>query len=182
MVDAPASGHVVGHLAAPAGIADLVHVGLVRTQTDWMLDILGDPARTGAVVVTTPEEMPVTETEELVGRLRAETVVDVAAIVANRVLPELFSHREEALFERLADRAGPGACSTQELGPSIDAVLDAARLAVDLRRQGAAHLAELRERAARRAHALPARALRGRVGAGGLPAVVGPGARARSSA
>ena len=144
VVDAPASGHVVGHLAAPAGIADLVHVGLVRSQTGWMLDILGDPARTGAVVVTTPEEMPVTETEELVARLRAETVVDVAAIVANRVLPELFSLRQEALFDRLATGSGR-AVLEEALGPSIEAVLDAARLAVDLRRQGAAQLAHLRE-------------------------------------
>jgi anion-transporting ArsA/GET3 family ATPase len=143
VVDAPASGHVVGHLAAPAAIADLVHVGLVRQQTGWMLDILGDPERTGAVVVTTPEEMPVTETEELVAELRAKTVVDVAAIVANRVLPELFNHREEALFERVA--AQGRATLEEAIGPGVDAVLDATRLAVNLRRRGAAHLDRLRE-------------------------------------
>ena len=33
--------------------------GLVRDQTGWMLDILGDPAQTGVVIVAAPEEMPV---------------------------------------------------------------------------------------------------------------------------
>jgi anion-transporting ArsA/GET3 family ATPase len=144
VVDAPASGHVVSHLAAPATVAQVVKVGLIRNQSDWMLEILGDPARTGAVVVTTPEEMPVTGTVELVGQLRRETVVDVAAIVANRVLPELFSRREEELFERLA---APPALATLEkaAGSDVSGVLDAARLAVGLRRRGAGHLGRLRE-------------------------------------
>ena len=37
----------------------------MRDQTEWMIEILGDPARTGLVAVTTPEEMPVNETLEL---------------------------------------------------------------------------------------------------------------------
>ena len=42
VVDASASGHIVGQLAAPEAIKELVQVGLVRDQTGWMLDILGD--------------------------------------------------------------------------------------------------------------------------------------------
>src|SRR6516162_11870936 len=67
VVDAPASGHIIGQLAAPQAINDLVKVGLIRSQTDWMLEILTDPTTTGVVVVATPEEMPVTEAIELVG-------------------------------------------------------------------------------------------------------------------
>ena len=44
VVDAPASGHIVGLLAAPQAINNLVKVGLIRSQTDWMLEILSDPA------------------------------------------------------------------------------------------------------------------------------------------
>jgi hypothetical protein len=54
VVDASASGHVVSQLAAPQAINQLVQVGLVRQQTGWMLDILGDPHCTGLVVVATP--------------------------------------------------------------------------------------------------------------------------------
>lgn len=144
VADATASGQVVGQLTAPQAINSLVRVGAIRNQTDWVLDILGDKATTGVVVVTTPEEMPVRETIELLGRLKAETNVDVAAVVVNRVLPELFSHADEEVFERLrapelADRLGAAA------GGPVTQVLDAARLAVTLRRTGAAHLALLRE-------------------------------------
>ncbi len=47
-------------------------------------------------MVATPEEMPVNETIELAGRLEAETNVDLAAVIVNRVLPELFGRGEEA--------------------------------------------------------------------------------------
>lgn len=101
VVDAPSTGHVVGQLGAPSAIHDLVRVGLVREQTTWMLEILRDPAITGTVIVTVPEEMPVTETIELSERLQAETDVDLAAVVMNRVLPELFGDREERVFATL---------------------------------------------------------------------------------
>ena len=38
VVDAQASGHIVGQLAAPQAVNGLVKVGLIRTQTDWMLE------------------------------------------------------------------------------------------------------------------------------------------------
>ena len=60
-------GHIVGQITAPRVISELVQVGLIRDQTRWMLDILDDPLRTGVAVVTTPEEMPVTETIDLLG-------------------------------------------------------------------------------------------------------------------
>ena len=99
VVDASATGHVVGQLAAPVAINDLVKVGLVRSQTDWMIDMLTDADTTGVVVVTAPEEMPVSETLELIERLRTETEIDVASVVVNRVLPELFGRSEEEIFD-----------------------------------------------------------------------------------
>jgi anion-transporting ArsA/GET3 family ATPase len=144
VADAAASGHVVGQLSAPRAIDELVHVGPIHDQTGWMLDILGDPAITGLVVVTTPEEMPVNETIDLVARLQAETNVEVSAIVVNRVLPELFSRGDEEVFERLRTPALVPALAEVAGGP-VDTVLDAARLAVTLRRTRAGHLDRLRE-------------------------------------
>ena len=74
VVDAEASGHIVAQIACAAVIGELVQVGLVREQTRWMSNILEDPAVTGLVVVTTPEEMPVAETIELLDRLDREDV------------------------------------------------------------------------------------------------------------
>ena len=143
VVDAPASGHIVGQLAAPQAIRDLVQVGTVRDQTGWMLDILSDPAQTGAVIVATPEEMPVNETLDLSGRLRAETQVDVAAVVVNRVLPELFGRGEEEVFRALRDDAATAALAAAVDGP-VAPLLDGAELAVRMRRTRAEHLGELR--------------------------------------
>jgi len=130
VVDAEASGHIVSQIGAPKVIADLVQVGLVRDQTQWMLDILDDPQRTGVAVVTTPEEMPVTETIDLLSRLRAETGAHASAVIANRVMPAMFSRREQALVDRLdevmpllVDAAGPAASpshvAARELRTSI---------------------------------------------------------------
>jgi anion-transporting ArsA/GET3 family ATPase len=154
VVDAPASGHIVGQLAAPEAINDLVKVGLVRDQTGWMLDILGDAARTGVVVVATPEEMPVNETLELATRLREETVVDLAGVVVNRVLPELFTRGEEKIFRELRrpNRMDALAAAVGMTGPpgrsgrgSVEALLEGADLAVKLRRTRAEHLGTLRK-------------------------------------
>lgn len=144
VVDAAATGHIIGQLGAPQAINELVQVGLVRQQTGWMLDLLGDPAVCGLVIVATPEEMPVNETIELAGRVRTETNVDLAAVVVNRVLPELFGRGEEACFERLAE-PGPQEALGALAGEGVGTVFAAARLAVTLRRTRAAHLERLRE-------------------------------------
>lgn len=146
VVDAVATGHIVGQLAAPQAINELVHVGLIRTQTDWMIETLADPARTGLCVVATPEEMPVNETIELAQRIHAETDVDLAAVVVNRVLPELFGRGEEEVFEALEADAGRKALREAFDGAgATDAIVDAARLAVTLRRTRAEHLDRLRD-------------------------------------
>ena len=144
VVDASASGHIVGQLAAPEAINELVQVGLVRDQTGWMLDILGDPEQTGVVIVAAPEEMPVQETIELAARLREETVVELAAVVVNRVLPELFNAGEEALFERLRDDDAMTGALAEVGGGPVEPILEAAELAVSLRRSRAGHLQKLR--------------------------------------
>jgi anion-transporting ArsA/GET3 family ATPase len=147
VVDAVASGHIVGQLAAPSAIQELVQVGLVRDQTGWMLDLLGDPDTTGAVIVAAPEEMPVNETLELAEKLRSDTVVDLAAVVANRVLPELFGRGEEEVFDELVAHTGPpdpAQLLGDALGGPVQPILDGAQLAVTLRRTRGVHLARLR--------------------------------------
>ena len=143
VVDASPTGHVVGQLAAPQAINSLVQVGLIRSQTDWMLEILSDPVRTGLLIVATPEEMPVNETIDLCQRVRRETTVEVAGIVVNRVLPELFGRSEEEVFERLGAEAVRGRVDAAA-GGDMAPLLDAARLAVTLRRTRAVHLDHLR--------------------------------------
>ena len=159
VVDAAATGHIVAQLGAADAIQELVDVGPLREQTRWVSELLADPHVTAVNVVTTPEEMPVTETIELVARIHAEVDVPLGAVIVNRVLPELFTHADEETFEALRvppardlldERAGRGAVE----------VLDGARLAVSLRRTRAVHLDDLRDvgRPAVALRALPVRA------------------------
>ncbi len=143
VVDAEASGHIVAQIGAPRVIRQLVQVGLVRDQTDWMIEILDDASRTGLAIVTTPEEMPVTETLELIDRVNNDTGVDIAAVIANRVLPALFSDRELAVF-RAMDAPGPRAALVSAAGAKVAAVLDAASHTEARRQVGAGHLDRLR--------------------------------------
>jgi hypothetical protein len=64
-------------------------------------------------------------------------------VVVNRVLPELFTHADEETFEALR-RDDARAVLTERVGSGGTVLLEAARLAVSLRRTRAAHLAELR--------------------------------------
>jgi anion-transporting ArsA/GET3 family ATPase len=141
IVDAEASGHIVAQIGAPQVISDLVNVGLVRDQTGWMLEILHDPARTGVAVVTTPEEMPVTETVDLVARLRDETGVSASTIIANRVLPALFDRRQLSVLGRLDEVDD---LLVEYVDGAVRTVVDAARITEARRRVGAEHLERLR--------------------------------------
>jgi anion-transporting ArsA/GET3 family ATPase len=142
VVDAEATGHIVSQVGAPKVIRDLVKVGLVRDQTEWMLELLQDPAITGVAIVTTPEEMPVTETLSLVDRLEPETGVRPSLIVANRVLPQHFDRRQAAVFDELAEASD---VLVDAAGRGVGAVLAAARIIEARRQNGEHHLDDLRE-------------------------------------
>lgn len=144
VVDAAATGHVIAQLGAADAIGDLVAVGPVRGQTEWMSELLSDPAVTALNIVTTPEEMPVAETIDLVGRARTELNVPLGAVIVNRVLPELFTTHDEEMFETLASPPVLDVLVT-DLGPGVQPVLDAARLAVAMRRSRIEHLNRLRD-------------------------------------
>lgn len=128
IVDSPATGHIVGYLSAPEAINSFVRVGLIRGQTDWMVDILRNPRVTGVVAVSTPEEMPVIETGQLLERIQSETVAHVAAIVMNRMPDPVAFGGDLELIQSLVD-------GTNESVRMSDATKDAASLALVRRSQ-----------------------------------------------
>lgn len=142
VVDAEASGHVISQIGAPRVIAELVQVGVVREQTQWMLDILEDPQRTGVVVVTTPEEMPVTESIELLERLQSETGTHPAAVIVNRVLPAMFARSEQPVAVAIA---ADMEALVAEVGVGVGAVVEASTIVETRRSIGAGHLDRLRD-------------------------------------
>ncbi len=143
VVDAEATGHIIGQIGAPRVINELVQVGLVRDQTAWMLDILEDPDQTGLITVTTPEEMPVNETIDLLAQVGQRTRVDSAAVIVNRVLPALFGTREALVFDQLFS-AEASRLLSKAAGPHVAEVMLAVRMNESRRRVGDEHLDRLR--------------------------------------
>lgn len=89
LVDAPPLGQLFSYLRAPSTIADLVPAGPIRNQAARMRNALLDVDTTSLLLITTPDELPVLETKEALDQLIAEPVIDLAAVVTNRVLPKL---------------------------------------------------------------------------------------------
>ena len=146
VVDAEASGHIVAQIDAPRAIRELVQVGPVRDQTEWMLQILGDHDRTGLVCVTTPEEMPITETVELVDKVRTTTDVDVAAVVRQPHAAAVVRRRDRGGVRRARASAAAQALLAAGVGPKVGAgVPGGAAGAVARTRWQQGYLARLRE-------------------------------------
>lgn len=89
IVDAPPTGQIGSYLRAPQSISELVATGRIRAQADWMADTLADPARTALVLVNLPEELPTTETLEMIDWVSKTETVGKPTVIANRVLDEL---------------------------------------------------------------------------------------------
>lgn len=140
VADSPATGHIVGYLAAPEAINSFVRVGLIRNQTDWMVDILHDPAQTGVVAVTTPEEMPILETKQLLATLASETKVAVAAAVMNR-MPDIVAHGATLSAIDAVIDARPGIFGTD----ALLGIVTANQLATARRREAEYQFSALRE-------------------------------------
>jgi hypothetical protein len=86
----------------------------------------------------------VSETIELAARVKEETTVRLSAVVVNRVLPELFGRQEEEVFDALVKPA-PSEQLNQLVGGDAGPLLEAARLAVTMRRTRSTHLDRLRQ-------------------------------------
>lgn len=89
VVDAPAAGHAISFLQAAAGMAASAPSGPIRDQADSALEMLGDEARSRVMLVTLPEETPITELIETAFTIEDEVGVHLAPVVVNSVWPEI---------------------------------------------------------------------------------------------
>lgn len=103
LFDAPATGHGLDMLRVPKVILDVVPPGVLRRDAETAWAMFRDPTQSGVVVVTLPEEMPATETIELISAVRGELELPVLHTIVNGVLPQLFTPGERA--ELLRDPA-----------------------------------------------------------------------------
>jgi anion-transporting ArsA/GET3 family ATPase len=130
LFDAPATGHGLDMLRVPKVIVEVVPPGMLRRDAERAWRMFTDPDETAVVVVTLPEELPVTETLELVNAVKHKLELPLGMLVVNAVLEPLFSEAE-----------GVSLADVETLGKPANgaesAVQAAARRAAQERRQAA---------------------------------------------
>ncbi len=150
--DMPASGHSVSMLRIPWVITETVPDGPLTRDARTIKELLTDPRRTLAIIVTLAEEMPVNEAIELEAKLTAIGIVP-QHVICNQVYPEHFPPGTPVakVLETLATApVGPGG-----IGSPLAELVQQARLSRDRHALNATYLRELRARAKAPVHELP---------------------------
>jgi len=83
VLDAPATGHAVTFLTSASGLMEVARAGPVRAQAADVVEMLRDPTRCRVILVTLPEEMPVSETVEAAYLLEDRAGVRLGPVVVN---------------------------------------------------------------------------------------------------
>ena len=118
VLDAPPTGRIVPFLMAPEGVTEIVRVGPIKRQAAQIREMLSNPARSQAVLVSLLEEMPVQETVDGV-RLLTEAGVAVGPVVANQVIVPRMTDDQVTALRGMDDAAIAGAA--KRLGAPLDA-------------------------------------------------------------
>jgi anion-transporting ArsA/GET3 family ATPase len=119
LIDAPAAGHAVSFLLSAQGLLDAVRVGPIRKQAADVVELLTDPARCQVMLVTLPEETPVTELVETAFQIEDRAGVALGPVVVNGCVPAI------AGLDR-AEVAEP------DFGATAETLAAAARFRLDL--------------------------------------------------
>jgi anion-transporting ArsA/GET3 family ATPase len=114
VLDAPPTGRIAQFLNVSDELAGLAKMGPIKNQSDTMMTLFRSP-RTAVHLVTVLEEMPVQETADGIGELRADGL-PVGAVIVNMVRP-----RDLQADDLAAARSG---------------TLDAAAIEADLKHAG----------------------------------------------
>ena len=89
IVDAPAAGHAISFLLSPRGLLDAVRVGPISKQAADVVALLSDPARCQVMLVTLPEETPVSEVIETAFAIEDRAGVALGPVVVNQCFEPL---------------------------------------------------------------------------------------------
>lgn len=110
LLDAPATGHGLDMLRVPKVILDIAPAGVLRRDAERAWAMFQDPAQSSVIVVTLPEELPTTESLELMASIENELKLPIGEVVVNGVFPSLFSDAERTalLSKPVPDDASEG--------------------------------------------------------------------------
>ncbi|HUI47673.1 MAG TPA: ArsA-related P-loop ATPase [Acidimicrobiia bacterium] len=102
IVDAPAAGHAVTFLLSARGLLDAVRVGPIRKQAQDVVSLISDPARCQVMLVTLPEETPVSEVVDTAFAVEDRAGVALGPVVVNGCfapLPVSVAARPSAILD-----------------------------------------------------------------------------------
>jgi anion-transporting ArsA/GET3 family ATPase len=122
VVDAPATGHAITFLTSASGLVNAARGGPLRIQAAEVVELLADPARCRVILVTLPEEMPVSETVESAFTLEDRAGVQLGPVIVNATNPEPVGLERSA--QDVAAETGDGG----GVDPDFLGVLEEARL------------------------------------------------------
>jgi len=122
VVDAPATGHAITFLTSASGLVNAARGGPLRSQASDVVELLADPSRCRVMLVTLPEDMPVSETIESAFTLEDKAGVQLGPVIVNATDPV-----PEGLERSAQDVAAGMGTAGVGLDPALVAALDAAR-------------------------------------------------------
>ncbi|MBL9037709.1 MAG: ArsA family ATPase [Archangium sp.] len=131
LIDSPATGHALALAQIPEFLTRAIPAGPIFRAAQEGVSVLTNPVTTGAVIVTLPETLPVTEALELQRGL-ARYKLPVSAIAVNRVPANPFSAEERAAMTKVLSPSSPPVFGHRELRR-----IDRADAAIELLKQQA---------------------------------------------
>ncbi len=100
VVDLPATGHALALAQIPSSLLRIIQVGPIANAVKEGLAFLLDPEKSGAVIVTLPETLPVSEAIELAAGIR-EHQIPLRHAFLNRVPNDPFTGDERRAMAEL---------------------------------------------------------------------------------
>jgi anion-transporting ArsA/GET3 family ATPase len=104
IVDLPATGHAISFLDTPRAVRRMLRVGPLAQVAERVERLLLDRSRCELVAVALPEELPINETIELMGRA-ARIGIESRTVVVNRVPSMPLVSDDRALLDILRREA-----------------------------------------------------------------------------
>ncbi len=120
IVDAPPAGHAASFLRSATGLSEVVQSGPVRDQSVEVDAMLRDPARCRAMIVTLPEETPVTEALELAAELSGDIGLALLPAVVNACWPDRAGLARSPAMAARAQNVTLSASAKRALASSTD--------------------------------------------------------------
>lgn len=145
ILDAPATGHGLSLLRSPLLAMRATRAGPIYLKAKLIVDLLRDEARTRLHIVTLAEEMPITETLEMIDAIRSDLHVPLGCLVINAVAEAVIAPENRDLLAAARTFVDEGKKSTAGSDSGLRAILAVVEQMEGRSRLNAQYIASLRE-------------------------------------